>query len=130
MLLRREADRQAMYGFVIVVLGVGRHGEYIIASFCTTLHHSGETASFSFKNHRSESFSVEAPACEFKCYVTVIYFTDARAAAIIRLTAGNFRLLQRLFMQIERIASINEIAAITEDVVEAAAQTLVIGSAN
>lgn len=58
-------------------------------------------------------------------------FTDDRvAAAIIRLTAGNFRLLQRLFMQIERIARINEMAAITEDVVEAAAQTLVIGNAN
>lgn len=58
-------------------------------------------------------------------------FTDARAAAaIIRLTARNFRLLQRLFMQIERIARINEIAAIIEDVVEVAAQTLVIGNAN
>ncbi|RBO55101.1 hypothetical protein DSD19_01280 [Rhodovulum sp. BSW8] len=58
-------------------------------------------------------------------------FTDARAAAaVVRLTAGNFRLLQRLFMQIERIARINEIAAITEEVVEAAAQTLVIGNAN
>jgi DNA transposition AAA+ family ATPase len=58
-------------------------------------------------------------------------FTDARAAAaIIRLTAGNFRLLQRLFMQIERIARINEIAAINEEVVAAAAQTLVIGNAN
>ena len=58
-------------------------------------------------------------------------FTDARAAAaIIRLKAGNFRLLQCLFMQIESIARINEIAAITEDVVEAAAQTLVIGDAN
>lgn len=33
-------------------------------------------------------------------------------------------------MQIERIARINEIAAITEEVVEAAAQTLVIGNAN
>jgi DNA transposition AAA+ family ATPase len=58
-------------------------------------------------------------------------FTDARAAAaIIRLTAGNFRLLQRLFMQIERIARINEIAAINEEVVAAAAQTLVIDNAN
>lgn len=48
-------------------------------------------------------------------------FTDARAAAaIIRLAAGNFRLLQRLFMQIERIARINEIAA----------QTLVISNAS
>ena len=58
-------------------------------------------------------------------------FSDIRAtSAIIRLTSGNFRLLQRLFMQIERILRINEIALISEDVVEAAAKTLVIGNAN
>lgn len=58
-------------------------------------------------------------------------FTDARAAAaIIGLIAGNFRLLQSLIMQIERITRINENAAITEEVIGAAAQTLVIGNAN
>lgn len=58
-------------------------------------------------------------------------FTDTRAAStIIRLTGGNFRLLQRLFMQIERVLRINEVPMITEEVVEAAAQALVIGGAN
>ena len=56
-------------------------------------------------------------------------FTDTQAiAAISRLTNGNFRLLHRLFVQIERILLINELTVITEDVVEAARSTLVIGA--
>jgi DNA transposition AAA+ family ATPase len=56
-------------------------------------------------------------------------FTDTQAiAAISRITSGNFRLLHRLFVQIERILLINERTVITEDVVEAARSTLVIGA--
>ncbi|MFM0069175.1 AAA family ATPase [Paraburkholderia aspalathi] len=55
-------------------------------------------------------------------------FTDSQAiAAITRITAGNFRLLHRLFVQIDRILRINDLQVITEDVVEAARSTLVIG---
>ena len=42
--------------------------------------------------------------------------------------SGNFRLLHRLFVQMERILLINELHVITEDVVEAARSTLVIGA--
>lgn len=57
-------------------------------------------------------------------------FTDAQAiAAITRMTGGNFRLLQRLFVQISRIMRINGLSAITDDVVEAARSVLVIGAA-
>ncbi len=56
-------------------------------------------------------------------------FTDAQAiAAVVRVTGGNFRLLQRLFAQIERVMKINELSSLTEDVIEAARSTLVIGA--
>lgn len=55
-------------------------------------------------------------------------FTDAQAiAAIARVTRGNFRLLERLFLQTERVMKINDLTVITNDVIEAAQSTLVIG---
>ena len=55
-------------------------------------------------------------------------FTDAQAvASIARITGGNFRLLRRLFLQIERVLRVNELTVITDDVVNAARSTLVIG---
>lgn len=56
-------------------------------------------------------------------------FTDAQAvAAVSRITRGNFRLLHRLFTQIERVLKINGLSVITNDVIEAARSTLVIGA--
>lgn len=56
-------------------------------------------------------------------------FTDVEAiATIIRITGGNFRLLQCLCIQIERILEINELQTVTKEVIEAARESLVIGS--
>jgi DNA transposition AAA+ family ATPase len=56
-------------------------------------------------------------------------FTDAEAiAAVARITNGNFRLIQRLFTQITRIRDINQLNGVTKEVVEAARETLLIGT--
>ncbi|QYM77343.1 AAA family ATPase [Leucobacter luti] len=56
-------------------------------------------------------------------------FTDAHAiVAVDRITRGNFRFLERLFPQIPRILKINELETITDEVIEAAVSTLVIGT--
>jgi DNA transposition AAA+ family ATPase len=55
-------------------------------------------------------------------------FADTEAvAAIVQITAGNFRLVHRLFTQIERILEINQLRTITKEVVETARTNLVIG---
>ena len=47
-------------------------------------------------------------------------FTDAEGlAAVARITGGNFRLVERLFAQIQRIMEINNLSTITREVVAA-----------
>lgn len=54
---------------------------------------------------------------------------DESFAAVLRITGGNFRLLDRLLTQIARVLEINQMERVTAAVVEAARESLVIGTA-
>jgi len=61
-------------------------------------------------------------------HIRVDDFTDTEAlAAIVRITGGNFRIIHRLLMQIERILEINRLQTVTKEVVEKARERLVLG---
>lgn len=51
----------------------------------------------------------------------------AALALAAQFTRGNFRLIERLFAQVERILSVNQLRQVTPEVVEAAREGLVIG---
>ena len=53
--------------------------------------------------------------------------TDA-ILTIIRITGGNLRLIERLMTQVLRVMNINQLDDITPDVIEAARETLVVGT--
>lgn len=61
-------------------------------------------------------------------HIRVDDFTDQEAlAAIVRITGGNFRVIHRLLMQVERILEINHLQTVTKEVVEKARERLVLG---
>lgn len=56
-------------------------------------------------------------------------FSPEVLARLIRMTGGNFRLLTRLLTQIERVLEVNDLQAVSPEIVEAARDSLVIGQA-
>ncbi len=74
-------------------------------------------------------FLLEQKWHELGMPVDLSTFDDVEAmTAIIRITGGNFRLVQRLFAQMARILAINQLDRVTTAVVEAAREILVIGT--
>ena len=55
-------------------------------------------------------------------------WAEGAIAAIIRITSGNFGLLNRLLTQMERILEINALREVTKALVEAARESLAIGA--
>jgi DNA transposition AAA+ family ATPase len=73
-------------------------------------------------------FLLERKSSELGLSLDVTDFTDQEAlASIVRITGGNFRLIQRLLSQVQRIMRINNLKLLTKEVIETARENLVIG---
>ena len=75
-----------------------------------------------------EHFAIVQPARPQLTKVHPEDFTDWEAvAALLCITGGNIRLIERLLMQVEHILVANYLEVETKEVVEAARENLVIG---
>jgi Arc/MetJ family transcription regulator len=54
--------------------------------------------------------------------------SDDVLVTVMRITGGNFRLMQRLLSQVERIVDINHLDSVTKEAVEIARESLIIGA--
>jgi DNA transposition AAA+ family ATPase len=124
--LRDMYDRD---GFGLVLLGMpglekslARYPQlYSRVGFVHRFHALGSEEARSVITERAHLLGVSlAPAA----------FADGEAvASIVRITGGNFRLMQRLLQQVERVLAINDLDSVTPEAVEAAREALVIGAA-
>jgi DNA transposition AAA+ family ATPase len=123
--LRDFYDRQRVGGVILI----GMPGlEKRLARYAQLYSRVGFVHQFRTLSSEEMLFILEHHWQRLGLTLTPDDFTDAEAiAAVIRITSGNFRLVQRLFSQIERVLQINELRTITKEVVEAARENLVIG---
>jgi hypothetical protein len=79
---------------------------------------------------RVKARSLSARGCQSEVYdpSNTLSRTVEVVTAVIRITSGNFRLLQRLFAQIARVLTINHLVRVTKDIVETAREGLVVGT--
>jgi len=116
-----------MQGFGLVLLGMPGI-EKRLARYAQLYSRVGFVHPFRPLSGDELRFLLEHKWAELGGPLDLSAFDDVEAMnAIIRITAGNFRLLQRLFAQCARLMAINHLTRLTSEVVEAARESLVIG---
>ena len=118
-------------GFAVGLVLIGMPGlEKRLARYPQLYSRIGFAHAFRPLGQEELRFVLERHWAELGTALQADDFTDHEAvAAIVRITAGNFRLLNRLLAQVGRVKRLNGLSAITREVVEAARECLVIGTA-
>jgi len=132
-----EADRLSTQGLEyfrsvydedeISVVFMGMPGvEKRLARYPQLYSRIGFVHEFKTLSHDEMSLVIESKWKELLTDDEVVIEDEAQSA-LIRITQGNFRLLLRLLMQVERLMRINELTTVTKGLVEAARDVLIIG---
>lgn len=75
------------------------------------------------------TYIIERHLSKLNTQITLDNFDDFETmSSIIRITKGNFRILTRLFQQLERLMKINNVSSINIDLVNTARELLVLGN--
>jgi len=122
--LRDMYDQQ---GFGLILLGMPGL-EKRLSRYPQLYSRVGFVHEFKSLNKDEMRFLFERQNATFDVPFNPEAFDDAEAlAAIIRITRGNFRLIERICAQIRRIMTLNNANSITAEIVQAARDCLVIG---
>jgi len=114
----------------IAVIFMGMPGlEKRMARYAQLYSRVGFVHEFKPMSTEEVRFILEHKWAELGAKFSIRDFTDSEAlAATVRITHGNFRLLQRLLSQVERVMRINELSIVTKEVIDAAREVLIIGT--
>ena len=122
-LIRDFADRGE---FGLVLLGMPGLEKRLMRAPATLLAHGFCTGDGAVVRRGDARFSGKAMEPSSQAYSDD--FTNKEAvAAIVRITRGNIRLIERLMMQVEHVLVANQLQVVTKEVVETARQNLIIG---
>jgi DNA transposition AAA+ family ATPase len=125
--LEQLRDLYDTYGFGLVLLGMPGI-EKRLARYAQLYSRVGFVHHFRPLSADELRFILEQKWRELGLAIDLTDFDDVEAmSTILRITGGNFRLLQRLFAQSARIMAIKHLTRLTDDVIEAARESLVIG---
>ncbi len=123
--LRDQYDRPGIAMILIGMPGIEKQ----FSHYPQLLSRLGFAHQYRLLGHDQLSFVLERQWRKLGKTIDPDDFADAHAiAAVGRITRGNFRLLERLPPQIQRVLKMNELDVITNDVVDAVRSTRVIGT--
>lgn len=116
------------YGFGLVLIGMPGI-QRRISRYPQLYSRVGFLHEFKTLSKDEMTFIIEHHLKHLGTKISIDNFSDYETlSTIVRITKGNFRVLARLFQQLERLMKINNLTTITADLVSSAREILVVGN--
>ncbi len=123
--LRNIYDKMGLGMVLIGMPGIERR----ISRYPQTYSRVGFLHEFKTLSRDEMTFIIEHHLNQLGTTISMDNFNDYETlSTIVRITKGNFRVLTRLFQQLERLMKINNLTSINTDLVNSAREVLVVGN--